>query len=265
MNAINEEQWAYSSVEIERVLSLSKDMCYVWEDEELRGFVTSLAYSSTAIIGHLLVTAENRGSGIGKGLLEHALSVLDSSGIESVIVFSTEDGSGLYERMGFSKGPKAVSYGMNVTGPISRLPGAKPVLPEDLDEIATIDEHMFGDSRANLMERLYVEHPGLCHKIVNENGMIDGYIFARKTPIGGDIGPWVCRTPDANNLLSSVLSSFEGSRVDMGYFEDNPNIRSIIELHTPVKNFSVRLMIRGLPRYTGDLTRVFGIAGFELG
>ena len=264
LNATNEMQWAYSRVEIERVISLSNGVSYVWEDEELRGFITSLIYSSTAIIGHLFVTAGYRGIGIGKSLLEHALSVLDSSGVESVIVFSTEDGSGLYEQMGFSKGPKVVSYGMNVTGPLSRLPGAESVLPEDLDEIAAFDERIFGDSRINLMERLYAEHPDLCRKIVND-GTIDGYIFARRTPLGGDIGPWICGAPDASHLLSSVMSSFECSRVDIGYFEDNPWIKPLIDSHAQVKNFNVRLMTRGLPRYTGDRTKVFGIAGFELG
>ncbi len=264
LNATNQVRWAYSRVEIERVLSLSKGLSYVWEDEELRGLITSMIHSSTAIIGHLLVTAGNRGVGIGRSLLEHVLSILDSSGIESVITFSTEDGTSLYERMGFSKGPKVVSYGMNVTGPFPRLTTTEPVFPDDLDEVAAIDERLFGDSRANLLENLHADNPDLCRKTVN-GGVIDGYIFARRTPLGGDIGPWICRTHDAHHLLSSVLSSFDGMRVDMGYFEDNPNIRRIIDSHAQVKNFDVRMMTRGLPRYTGDLTRVFGIAGFELG
>ena len=99
---INKEGWGHTRIDIERILTLSPWSNLIWESDGVaQGFVTSLVYENSAMVGHVLVSKENRGHQIGKGLITGLLDRLDSEGIESVILYATEGGARLYRRFGF--------------------------------------------------------------------------------------------------------------------------------------------------------------------
>lgn len=260
------EGWAYTQSEFERILRLPHMGCYVWEEDEPIGFVTSVQFGVTAVIGHLVVAAEARGRKVGRHLLEASLRELDSEGIESVLVFSTISGERLYPSFGFRRHRSVVSYGLMASNR-SQSPRCPALASTDMADVCRIDEAVFGDDRSALLRELWREHPDLCFK-TETDGELSGFIFGRRTPLGGDFGPWCSTTgshEDARDLVQSVLSCFRGERVDTGFFDDSPVARSVIQDTEAVKRFSVSLMVRGDDRYPSERSGALGIAGFELG
>ncbi len=260
------EGWGYTRPELERVLRLSRLGCHVLEEDGPAGFITSIQFGETAVIGHLVVSAEVRGKKVGRRLLEGTLSELDAAGARSVVVFSTPAAERLYRSCGFRHSRPLVSMGFTVGDEEGRHACA-PLVDDDLAEVCALDERVFGDDRSVLLTGLYREYPDLCYKDVRGSD-ITGYVFARRNPLGGDLGP-MCSTTgspeDALSLMESVLCRFRGERLDLGFFDDVPALRPLIESRLSVKRIPVRLMVRGDDRYSTDRVGALGIAGFELG
>jgi len=273
LSLIRKEGWGHTRIDLERMLSLTPDGSYVWESDGIsRGFITSLRYQNTAMIGHLIVSSDSRGRQVGKRLVNSLLEDADSAGIASVMLYATTDGDRLYSQFGFAdSGHDLVAVGLLVGQEERRALKSKCSLVQegDLAEVISQDRETFGDDRSGLITRLYREFPEHCFK-VERSGELVGFIFGRRTPIGFDIGPWIC-TPnnneDAEALLHSVIHSFPcGGRADISPFLENHDVRGIIDkFHHYRKAACVKLMIRGSPRYAGNRGRVFGVAGFEVG
>ena len=260
------EEWAYSRNEFERMFRLPHSGCLVWDEGSPSAFVTGVQYGRTAVISHLVVSGESRGRNIGRRLLEASLGELDKLGMESVLLFSTSSGERLYRSLGFCNLRDVVSYGFRVGDDLGgrRCAG---VQPEDMEEVCALDSCLFGDDRSLLLNELYAEHPDLCFKTV-DGGRVTGFAFGRRTPLGGDIGPWASTSghdEDASSLLRSVLDGFRGERVDVGFFDDVPLAMSLLDGQRREKEFRVKLMVRGGVRYPAVPQGVLGIAGFELG
>ncbi len=260
------EGWGYSRPELERVLRMSSMGSYLWDEGGPSGFIASLHYGRTAVIGHLVVSEESRGRKVGRMLLETALGDFDRAGFSSVVVFSTPAAERLYHSCGFERTRHLVSYGFIVEG-CGTSPPCERLLPEDLGEVCEIDKNVFGDGRSPFIEGLFREYPDLCYK-VQRGGRITGYCLGRRNPLGGDLGPLTSLSPspeDALALIGSFLGNFLGRRVDLGFFDDVPYLRSLMESYASVKRIPVRMMVRGDGRYSAGLAGALGIAGFELG
>ena len=267
------EGWGHTRVDLRRLLSLSPEGSYVWEaDGSLCGFVTSVRHRSTAMIGHVLVSPDSRGRQVGKRLLAELITDIDSAGIESAMLYATADGSRLYEQFGFrSSGLELVAVGVLVKDSerVRIDPACEPVRHEDIDALSSLDAETFGDDRSPLIMRLFEEFPEHCFKL-ERGGELVGFAFGRRTPIGFDIGPWICMSgsrEDATALLDSVIHSFPcGGRTDISPFAANKHYARIVGRYHPYRRAErVQLMIRGEPRYTADVNKVFGVAGFEIG
>ena len=269
---INKEGWGHTRIDIERILTLSPESNLMWESDGVaRGFVTSLVYERSAMVGHVLVSKESRGHQIGTGLIKNLLEILDSTGIESVILYATEDGARLYRGFGFKETNELFAVGLLIRESVRETleQECEKVQEADLNELVNMDAMTFGDRRPNLMRRLYRDFPEHSFKL-ERSGKTIGFVCGRRTPIGFDIGPWICMSgaeKDATSLLSSVIRSFPaGGRVDLSPFSDNSLAMKILSGHYQYKPAErVKLMVRGEALYRHDRDKVFGAAGFELG
>jgi GNAT superfamily N-acetyltransferase len=260
------EGWGYTRPELERLLRMSSMGSYLWDEGGPSGFVAALHFGGSAVIGQLIVSEASRGKKVGRRLLEAALDDFDRAGVSSVVVFSTPAAEALYSSCGFKRSRPVVSYGFTVEGPVPHATCPR-LLRQDLGEACAIDREIFGDDRSPLLEGLFGEYPHLCYKSVR-GGRMTGYCFGRRNPLGGDLGPMasVTSSPDnARALIDSVLQNFVGERVDLGFFDDVPFLRSFMDSRKSVKRIPVRMMVRGDDRYSAERTGALGIAGFELG
>lgn len=269
---INREGWGHTRIDIERILTLSPESNFIWESDGVaRGFVTSLVYEDSAMVAHVLVSKESRGHQIGKGLLKSLFDMLDSKGIESIILYATEDGARLYRGLGFKETNDLFSAGLWIRESVRKAleQECAKVREADLDELVDIDARTYGDKRSDMMRRLYRDFPEHCFKL-ERSGESLGFVCGRRTPIGFDIGPWICMSgseKDATSLLSSVIRSFpSGGRVDLSLFCDHSLAGKILSGFRQYKTLErVKLMVRGEPMYSHDRDKVFGTAGFDLG
>lgn len=262
----DEEGWGYTRPEFERILRLPHLGSFVLEEEGPVGFVTSVQFGKSAVVGHLVVVDSSRGRCLGRMLLDASLRELDRAGAESVVVFSTPSAERLYESCGFKYMRDVVSYAFEVKE-WTPSPPCPRLLATDMACVCAMDEELFGDDRSVLLEDLFVEYPDLCFKTVR-GGRMTGYVFGRRTSLGGDIGPWACTTGsarDAQGLVESVQSVLGRVRVDLGFFDDVPLARSAMDGREAIKSIPVGFMVRGAGRYPKEQAGALGIVGFELG
>ena len=267
LSIINDEGWGYTREELERMLRLDPSGSFVYEADVPLGIITAVTYGSTGVVGHLVVSRQGRGRKIGQSLLKHALGYFEDAGTDSVLLYATDEGKRLYERFGFKLFNKARC--LNAVIPNIRLKGSSRVAlveSSDLEDIIEIDRRLFGDDRARLLRMLYTEFPEHSFKLT-DGGSIEGFVFARRTSVGYDIGPWACMTDseqDAKDLFQTIVSSFNSGTMFMGTFMDNEKALRMARSLETVRAWETSLMIMGKPRYP-DTQHVYGVAAFELG
>lgn len=264
-----EEGWFYTPRELEVMLKLDPHGSYVFEDGERLGFVTTVTYGETGVLGHLVVSRKGRGRKIGGSLLATAMDHMEAKGAKSMLLYATPEAVKMYQKHGFE--PRGDIYCVHLDLHKEHLrrvsPKCVPMNRKDLQEVSEMDSRVFGDDRRTLLAVLFDESQGLAFKM-QRDGRIVGFSMARHDHIGYDLGPWACMSEDradAEELFWAALSPMQEGTVYMGSFYSNPEALKIIEKVPKKRSWRIPLMIRGQSRYDKDMDRLFGIAAFELG
>jgi ribosomal protein S18 acetylase RimI-like enzyme len=266
---INEEGWNYTSIELERMLQLDPDGSYLFEDGHPIGIVMGVSYGRTGVIGHLVVSKKGRGRKIGQTLLNHSLDYFDSRGVESVALYATAEGEKLYNKYGFLKKRQALCVNARIPKVVAFPDALKAerLDEKDMPDAIALDSDLFGDDRRKLMDMLFKESVGHRFKL-SKNGALVGFIFARESPVGYDVGPWVCTTgsaKDAMNLYAAAVTSLTRGTLFLAAFEQNKHSAALARSLDRIILWEVEYMVRGEDRYNRDPSSVYGITAFELG
>ena len=264
------EGWNYTPREIKLMLELDPEGSFIFEEgKESLGFVTTVTYSRTGVIGHLIVAESARRRKIGEALVREAIEYMEGRDVESMMLYATAEGSRLYERHGFTPRDDVLCVHLKLEkGHIGkRSTGCTPVTSEDLDEIISIDRELFGDDRSRLLRAIYKRSAKNAFKIDRGSG-IEGYIFARPDHVGHDLGPWAClggRSGDAEDLFTTMLSTIGEGILYTGTFAGNTEAERIFRMLPVHRSWIIPMMIRGKSRYGPGADKVFAITAFELG
>jgi ribosomal protein S18 acetylase RimI-like enzyme len=221
-----QEGWITGRWEFEFLLQNFPQGCFVWrENGAAVGYLTSVKYGKSGWIGNLLVREDARRHGIGRALMERAVSALLKNGVETVWLTASDLGSGLYRKLGFAP-----------IDSINRWIGQGASQPHnvsatvDLEAIRAVDRVGWGDRRQTLLEVT------CCRGKLHTSSA--GFICAQDHEFGTQIGPWGCLIgAQAGQLLDRVL----------GHGTDD------IFLDVPAGNFQARELLepRGF-RVTGS-------------
>ncbi len=269
LDLVLKEGWLYHRVELERMLDMDPEGSFIYEEKDPLGFITCLTYLRTCVIGHLIVSERARGKRIGQMLVKRAIEYASERGMESVLLFATEEGAEVYRKQGFRTLAEVFCIQAQKSSPMvpQEHPGLSPVTEGDLGQIGRMDAALFGDDRSRLLARLYRDYPDLCFKL-ERSGEIQGYSFGRTTLSTNDFGPWVCTSglkSDEKALFDSVVSRLDDRSIFMGVFVQNENAVRLTSELRPVRTWRTQLMVKGQPRYTGRTEHFLGLVGFELG
>jgi GNAT superfamily N-acetyltransferase len=264
-----EEGWNYTPAEIGLMLDLDPEGSFVYEENEPLGMATCVTYGRTGVLGHLIVTKKGRGRKIGHSLVEAAIDYMEGKGVESILVFATEEAVKLYQSHGFALRGVTSCMHSRLDSTFHRNPSEECAQLErsDLPVVIDIDHRLFGDDRSRLIQLLYEESPEGAFKI-ERAGNIEGFIFGRPDHVGYNLGPWVCLTgneKDAEALFRTAISTFDSGKIYMGAFTSNPAALKIADILPPINRWRIPMMTRGKVRYQADPGKVFGIAAYELG
>lgn len=264
-----EEGWFYTARELEVMLRLDPEGSFVFEEDELLGFVTCVTYGRTGVLGHLIVSRKGRGRRIGSTLVGMAVEYMESRGAESMLVLATERAVRLYEKFGFRIQDHVICMHsmFEKNDGHSRPEMCVRISDTDIAKVIETDRELFGDDRGRLINEIYREGPEHCFKL-ERDGRLVGYVFGRPDHIGYNLGPWVCLTEnegDARLLMDAALSTFESGKICTGSFATNKAALKIMKDLPRINEWRIPLMIRGARRYRGSTQKFFGIAAFELG
>jgi len=188
------EGWICGRGEFEFLLRRLPQGCFIWrEDDYALGYLTSVKHGRSGWIGNLLVRPEARRHGVGRGLMERAVSVLLKSGVETVWLTASEEGAGLYQKLGFVP----IDSIRRWTGKAALNPELKSA-PLDIESIRAIDRVGWGDRREDLLR----ETCGRGRLQVSSGG----FICCQQWESALQIGPWGCLIgTQAGQLLDQVL------------------------------------------------------------
>ncbi|WDR98185.1 GNAT family N-acetyltransferase [Burkholderia ambifaria] len=172
-----------------------------------------------AAIGHVIVSSEHQGRGIGRALME---ILLDELGQRIVFLHATPAGQPLYEKLGFNVCGSLDQYQGNVSRPAAMaLPDGARLragTSADLSRFVELDARASGLERDALMSALMKRGESV---VLEQDGEIAGFSVLRRFGRGYVVGPVVApRSSDdaqAKALISHWLSARENEfvRIDV--------------------------------------------------
>lgn len=216
------ESWKGQDEELfQSFLAYDPEGCFVAEKEKNRvGMCIATGYNHAGFIGELIVIENERGQGIGKSLLDHSIARLGKKGAKSIYLDGVVAAVPLYERTGFRKLCRSLRFSGKIQA--ASHPDVRQMRMEDFQTIGNMDTKAFGDDRTFFLKRRLTRNPELCY-VMERNGRISGYIFARKTGDVISIGPWWMQ-PDVSSpeaLLAHPALEAQNMPLRIGVLETN--------------------------------------------
>ncbi|HJV67398.1 MAG TPA: GNAT family N-acetyltransferase [Geomonas sp.] len=244
-----DEGWLCDRWEFQFLLRNFPEGCFVRREAGVGiGYVTAAKYGSSGWIGNLLVHQEARRRGIGKGLMELSLSALLASGVETVWLTASEQGVGIYRRLGFV----AVDHIHRWTGKGKEATAGGSTLPPlDFELVTRVDRGGWGARRDELLQ-------ATCER-GELYGAAAGFLCCQPWEGGTQIGPWGCLDKsDAGDLLEQALQE-AGERVFLDVPAGNQAAAALLrEKGFTVKGSNVLMYLGAEPLYRPE--KIFALA-----
>ena len=247
--------WNQTGEDWRMLLDLAPEGCLAMEvDGELAATTTLLSYGRRlAWIGMVLTKLQYRGRGMARRLLTQALAQADQVGIETVKLDATDQGTALYEKLGFRSEQTVERWSRpgSVDAPGFRS-NAHPS-----EEWRGADFQAFGADRSQLLEMLARRNPPF--------SAVRSYLFTRPGRQTAYLGPCVCDTPEtARTLIERALETAASSGWSWDLLPQNTSAVAIAQDLAFAPRRRLLRMVRGKDLH-GKEDATYAIAGFELG
>ncbi|WP_187369358.1 GNAT family N-acetyltransferase [Baekduia soli] len=167
--------------------------------EGIGGVVCTAAFATTGWIGALGVLPEARRRGLGAALTEAAVAWLQARDARTVLLYATEAGRPVYERLGFVAEERAIAWrGVAGAAPEADL---HPVRSEDRAHLRALDAAVTGERRDAVLD--VIEAPaGVA--VRDAGGRMAGWAIASPWGAGTAIG---ALDPDVGVALMAAATA----------------------------------------------------------
>lgn len=258
--------WNQLEADWELLLEASREGNFValYAGKEV-GTVTSLTYQDRfSWIGMVLVDPAYRNLGIGRALVETAISAVKSK--VTIRLDATPQGMKLYTSLGFQVEAELLRVERIDDRPLP-VPVSKYRLVDSsaLEKILKFDPAVFGADRATVLRHLQAKAPDYaCY--LERHGQLVGYCFGRSGCHFEHIGPIIAQhITDARELLLSAMVSNQSKSVILDvYAGHQPWLNELQGLGFVIQRPFIR-MYRGVLKEAGNIGLQYAIAGPELG
>ena len=209
MRLKSEANWNQTQADWQRFLALQPDGCFVAEiGGRVIGTVTTCVFGCVGWIGMLLVDASYRGRGVGRRLMERAMSFLSETGATRMRLDATEAGHPLHEKMGFRTQYKVIRFAGD---PQSSDDVKLPLQPREfvaavLTGLLSLYRTFTFVNRARLLARL-VEEPSITTRVVGSAHELKGFLVERAGAQALQIGPAISGSDRVGRTL--LIESFQ--------------------------------------------------------
>lgn len=209
--------WPAEALKWRMILELGTGFGVDSPEGGLAGTVLVMPYGrEAASIGMMVVSPSHGRQGLGRRLMEHALEHI---GPIPTLLFATDQGHPLYEKLGFIQIDEVVKH----LGRLTRQPPevavpdtrVRAMTGEDLDAIAGLDAGAFGAPRRPLLQALHRQ--ALRALVAERGGRAVGYGVAWPNLESTMVGPLIAlEEPIARSLAAGLLRGLEGTvRMDI--------------------------------------------------
>jgi predicted GNAT family N-acyltransferase len=259
-----DQHWSHRPVDWQDALALG-DGIVVVADDQLVGTAMRWRWGDGhATVGLVIVAEEMRGRRIGSALMNRLLDGLEDC---SVSLHATEEGRGLYERLGFVRtGEIRQHQGTPAGAPLIALDEGWRLRPLDRSDESTLfelDARARGWPRPQLL-RLWLDS---AERVValDHDGTLDGYAILRRFGRGVVIGPVVASDDlGARALIAHLVNLAAGRfvRIDLDFDSGLTTWLEELQLH---RAGTVTAMTRGRLQRNARDVRLFALATQALG
>ncbi len=219
--------WNQTEADWRALINFDPNGCFAAvQKDTIIGTATTTSYGSDlGWIGMVIVHPEKRNLGIGRELLKSCLQYLNDSHISCIKLDATPMGKKLY-----------ISFGFRDEYALKRFKGICRNQTYDktgigafnLNEAAEFDKKYFIADRKRILERLFLEFPGLCFQSFDKSGKINGFVMVREGQMAYHLGPLISESEQVSvNLLNHVFSELEGKEI---IFDIGEHHESIIKM-----------------------------------
>ncbi|HTU22557.1 MAG TPA: GNAT family N-acetyltransferase [Gemmataceae bacterium] len=262
--------WNQTEADWQRCLKLQPDGCFVAEYEGVSaGTVTTCIFGSVAWIAMVLVDITLRGRGIGRRLLEAALTFLDARGIASVRLDATPLGRPLYQSLGFVEEYALIRHEGVLSADAAAAACSDKIAvgaisAAHLERVLQLDRQITSTDRQALLRRLFVETPEEW-RLVGRGEDVLGYAATRAGSRARQIGPIMAMVAEAGLLLlSDAWRRHAGQRVFVDVPVDNRAALAAVQAAGLVPQRPLYRMGRG-PRVPERIEHLWASFGPEKG
>lgn len=246
-----EAGWNQTQRDWLRLLALEPTGCFGIDDgRQLAATATVITYGQgLAWIGMVLVRVSQRGRGLARTLLQHAIAYTEQRQISCVKLDATDLGEPVYRKLGFELECGVERWVRQPGDPVMLPPAQRYVLD------AAWDREVFGADRSTLLWMLERE---------TTLGALDGsYALGRPGKHAAFFGPCVTRSAaSGQQMLASFVAQHVGETIYWDRFAENAAREGALLGFQPVRR--LKRMYRGVNR-PGQPAPQFALAGFELG
>jgi GNAT superfamily N-acetyltransferase len=197
-------------------------------DQRAVGVACCASFGATGWIGALGVTPEARGRGLGTALTEAAVAWLRGRGAETVLLYATEAGRPIYERLGFEAEGRATAY-RGVAGAAAPV-HLRRLTEADRRALRAVDRATTGEDRTAVLDAV---RPLAGVAAPNGSGSLAGWAVASPWGAGASIAaedpetgialmaaasigpaPGTLLVPDANHAAVEALRAWRFARLN---------------------------------------------------
>jgi GNAT superfamily N-acetyltransferase len=222
---------------------------------EVVGGAAVAGFGATGWIGALGVLGAVRRRGMGTALTEAAVGWLRERGVRTVLLYATEAGRPVYQRVGFVAEGEAHAW-RDIAPPPAQPPpgGVRPLAPGDAAAVRALDAAATGEDRSAVFDALgpFGTGAGLA---VERGGRLAG--SALRSPWG--LGPSVvAEDPEAGLALLGALRRIPGGPLTVSLPDANDaGVRALRAWGMRPINVATRMRLGPAPEYAPE--RVFGM------
>lgn len=187
---------------------------------------SAIAAGPVGVIGNVITRADYRRRGLGRAVMDKALTWLRETGVRTVWLDATEDGRPLYRHLGFvdveaswfGYAPLA-AFDQHALALASGTRRATLADKQALVQLAPLDIAAFGGDRIAFVAHLLEQSGHWLYRADDATGAPSGYALVRQLEapyVGLRVGPWIARDQaTASALLVAALAPDAPWRHDM--------------------------------------------------
>lgn len=261
--------WNQTFADWRRLIAFQPEGCFLadWNGTPA-GVITTITYpDELAWIGMALVHPDYRRRGIGRALLEHAITYLQKKKIRCIKLDATPQGQPLYESLGFKPEWTFTRWERSpLSSPATPVAShIREIAPDELVPlIKPLDAAAFGVDRGALLRSLATDSIRRLVSLPEDEPT--GYALLRPGARAHYLGPVVAANSRcAPSLLTAAIQNTAPQSIFWDIPDSNSAAQSFAREHHFTPQRTLTRMYLGENSFPGQLRFIYGIASPELG